>query len=125
MTQRRKIAEVLIQSIKNYDNVQNTKAKEGHTLKMSALGVPAPRVPTLTQKQFATDYLLAKGKSAFSNGVSGYCNHTPGQTPCSQAAGQHKTNSALLGFGGDFVLFCHFLSCWGFCFDFHYLILFI
>lgn len=55
MTQRRKIAEVLIQSIKNYDNVQNTKAKGGHTLKMSALGVPAPRVPPLTQKQFATD----------------------------------------------------------------------
>lgn len=40
---RRKIAEVLIQSIKNYDNVQNTRAEGGHTLKMSALGVPALR----------------------------------------------------------------------------------
>lgn len=40
---RRKIAEVLIQSIKNYDNVQNTRAEGGHTLKMSALEVPALR----------------------------------------------------------------------------------
>lgn len=40
---RRKIAEVLIQSIKNYDNVQNTRAEGGHTLKMSALRVPALR----------------------------------------------------------------------------------
>lgn len=40
---RRKIAEVLIQSIKNYDNVQNSRAEGGHTLKMSALEVLALR----------------------------------------------------------------------------------
>lgn len=37
--------------------------------------------PPVTKKLFDIVYLLAKGKSAYSNGVSGYLSCIPGQAP--------------------------------------------